>query len=70
MVAGTYTGMNQLMLYVAYQTGKEYTNVGFEGFTLQITSVTNTAIAGNFNPVVKVTLVRNGSVKFTVGILM
>ena len=68
LVAGTYTGMNLLMLYVAYQTaGKEYTNVDFERFTLQIISVTPTAIAGNFNGVLKVPLDRNDSLKFTNG---
>jgi len=54
LVPGIYTGMNQLNLYVAYHSlGKEYDNIGFQGFTVEITNVTNSSVSGNFHGVVK-----------------
>ena len=68
LIPGTYTGTNQLYLYIAYQSsGKEYNNLAFQGFTVEITSVTNSSISGNFYGIVKVPLNQADSVKISNG---
>jgi hypothetical protein len=68
LIPGTYTGTNQLYLYISYQSsGKEYNNIGFQGFTVEITTVTNSSISGNFYGIVKVPLNPVDSVKISNG---
>lgn len=68
LVPGTYTGTNQLNLYVSYHTaGKEYKNLALDGFTVEITNVSNNSISGKFHGVVKVPLNQTDSITISNG---